>query len=141
MTCTCLLYTSTIDNIVGLCTQHHDLVHKDATWQKRLAKKKTGLNKKYGALSVLNQDVYKRQVIVRVLRKEILNVAMADNDILVEILDFAVGVLVRHDLFMIFKELEDVYKRQVGDTQAHDGLPCPGRQIACARRIFDRQRT
>ena len=46
-----------IDNIIGLCTQHHDLVHKDATWQKRLAKKKTGLNKKYGALSVLNQII------------------------------------------------------------------------------------
>ena len=49
--------SNTIDNIVGLCTQHHDLVHKDATWQKRLAKKKTGLNKKYGALSVLNQII------------------------------------------------------------------------------------
>ena len=31
--------------------------NKDATWQKRLAKKKTGLNKKYGALSVLNQII------------------------------------------------------------------------------------
>ena len=49
--------SNTIDNIIGLCTQHHDLVHKDATWQKRLAKKKTGLNKKYGALSVLNQII------------------------------------------------------------------------------------
>lgn len=49
--------SNTIGNIVGLCTQHHNLVHKDATWQKRLAKKKTGLNKKYGALSVLNQII------------------------------------------------------------------------------------
>ena len=49
--------SNTIGNIVGLCTKHHDLVHKDATWQKKLAKKKTGLNKKYGALSVLNQII------------------------------------------------------------------------------------
>lgn len=49
--------SNTIDNIVGLCTKHHDLVHKDTVWQEKLAKKKTGLNKKYGALSVLNQII------------------------------------------------------------------------------------
>ena len=49
--------SDTIGNIVGLCTKHHDLVHKDTEWQKKLAKKKTGLNKKYGALSVLNQII------------------------------------------------------------------------------------
>lgn len=49
--------SDTIGNIVGLCTKHHDLVHKDTAWQKKLAKKKTGLNKKYGALSVLNQII------------------------------------------------------------------------------------
>lgn len=49
--------SDTIDNIVGLCTKHHDLVHKETTWQEKLAKKKTGLNKKYGALSVLNQII------------------------------------------------------------------------------------
>jgi hypothetical protein len=49
--------SNTIANIVGLCTKHHDLVHKDTAWQKKLAKKKTGLNKKYGALSVLNQII------------------------------------------------------------------------------------
>lgn len=49
--------SNTIGNIVGLCTKHHDLVHKDTTWQKKLVKKKTGLNKKYGALSVLNQII------------------------------------------------------------------------------------
>ena len=32
-------------------------MHKDTAWQKKLAKKKTGLNKKYGALSVLNQII------------------------------------------------------------------------------------
>ena len=37
--------SDTIGNIVGLCTKHHDLVHKDTAWQKNLAKKKTGLNK------------------------------------------------------------------------------------------------
>lgn len=49
--------SNTIDNIVGLCTKHHDLVHKDTAWQEKLVKKKTGLNKKYGALSVLNQII------------------------------------------------------------------------------------
>lgn len=49
--------SNTIDNIVGLCVKHHNLVHKDATWQEKLTKKKTGLNKKYGALSVLNQII------------------------------------------------------------------------------------
>lgn len=49
--------SNTIGNIVGLCTKHHDLVHKEAAWQEKLAKKKTGLNKKYGALSVLNQII------------------------------------------------------------------------------------
>jgi len=49
--------SNTISNIVGLCTKHHDLVHKEAVWQEKLAKKKTGLNKKYSALSVLNQII------------------------------------------------------------------------------------
>ena len=46
-----------IANIVGLCAEHHNFVHKDAAWQKKLAKEKVGLNKKYGALSVLNQII------------------------------------------------------------------------------------
>ena len=49
--------SNTIGNIVGLCTRHHDLVHKETAWQEKLAKKKIGLNKKYGALSVLNQII------------------------------------------------------------------------------------
>lgn len=49
--------SNTIDNIVGLCTKHHGLVHKDIAWQERLAKKKAGFDKKYGALSVLNQII------------------------------------------------------------------------------------
>ena len=49
--------SNALDNIVGLCTKHHDLVHKDTAWQEKLVKKKTGLNKKYGTLSVLNQIV------------------------------------------------------------------------------------
>lgn len=49
--------SNTIDNIVGLCTKHHDLVHKETAWHEKLTKKKTGLNKKYGALSVLNQII------------------------------------------------------------------------------------
>ena len=49
--------SNTIANVVGLCAKHHNLVHKDSAWQEKLAKKKTGLNKKYGALSVLNQII------------------------------------------------------------------------------------
>lgn len=49
--------SNTIGNIVGLCAKHHDLVHKETAWQEKLTKKKTGLNKKYGALSVLNQII------------------------------------------------------------------------------------
>ena len=49
--------SNTISNIVGLCAKHHDLAHKDTSWQEKLIKKKTGLNKKYGALSVLNQII------------------------------------------------------------------------------------
>ena len=47
--------SETLDNRVGLCTKHHDLVHKDIIWKEKLAEKKAGLNKKYGALGVLNQ--------------------------------------------------------------------------------------
>lgn len=49
--------SNTIANIVGLCAEHHNLVHKDVAWQEKLAEEKTGLNKKYGALSVLNQII------------------------------------------------------------------------------------
>lgn len=49
--------SNTIGNIVGLCAKHHDLVHKDSAWEKKLAKKSTGLYKKYGALGVLNQII------------------------------------------------------------------------------------
>ena len=42
-------------NIVGLCSSHHGLVHTDIKWKEKLSSKKSGLNKKYGALSVLNQ--------------------------------------------------------------------------------------
>lgn len=49
--------SNTIANIVGLCAEHHDLIHKDDELKEELAKKKQGLNKKYGALSVLNQII------------------------------------------------------------------------------------
>lgn len=52
-------------------------------------------------------------VIVRVLRKEVLDIAMAHNDILVKVLDFAVRILVRHDLLMVFKELDEGLVAQV----------------------------
>ena len=49
--------SNTIGNVVGLCSEHHELVHKDSTWEQKLKTKKQGLNKKYGALSVLNQII------------------------------------------------------------------------------------
>lgn len=51
--------SDTISNIVGLCAKHHDLVHKEAKWEEKLKTRKHGLNKKYGALSVLNQIIPK----------------------------------------------------------------------------------
>lgn len=47
--------SDTASNIVGLCSSHHGLVHIDTKWKEKLSSKKFGLNKKYGALSVLNQ--------------------------------------------------------------------------------------
>lgn len=49
--------SNTIGNIAGLCTKCHEKVHKDEKAGKRLKDKKKGLDKKYGALSVLNQAV------------------------------------------------------------------------------------
>lgn len=47
--------SNTIANIAGLCEDCHELVHTDEKYQKKLTKKKVGCNKKYHALSVLNQ--------------------------------------------------------------------------------------
>lgn len=47
----------TLDNRVGLCEEHHRLVHTDEEWEANLAAKKSGMNKKYHALSVLNQII------------------------------------------------------------------------------------
>lgn len=49
--------SETLENRVGLCEEHHRLVHTEASWEKKLATKKAGLNKKYHALSVLNQII------------------------------------------------------------------------------------
>lgn len=49
--------SDTIANIVGLCDDHHDLVHKEKAWHDKMINRKAGLNKKYGALSVLNQII------------------------------------------------------------------------------------
>ena len=46
-----------LDNRVGLCQEHHHLVHINEEWKVTLKQKKDGLNKKYGALSVLNQII------------------------------------------------------------------------------------
>lgn len=47
--------TDALPNRAGLCEEHHTLVHTQLEWHDKLVKKKNGLNKKYGALSVLNQ--------------------------------------------------------------------------------------
>ena len=49
--------SNTLANMGGLCEAHHTLVHKDEGWTAKLADLKEGLNKKYGALSVLNQII------------------------------------------------------------------------------------
>lgn len=47
--------SETVINRCGLCRKHHELVHKDAEWSKKLVQATgTGDRKKYGALSVLN---------------------------------------------------------------------------------------
>ena len=45
--------SETLENRVGLCNEHHDLVHKDRAWDAKMKETKAGLNKKYHALSVL----------------------------------------------------------------------------------------
>ncbi len=57
--------SNTLENIVGLCCHCHEAVHKDEDVQKALKDKKSGLMKKYAALSALNQAIpfiYKRLV-------------------------------------------------------------------------------
>lgn len=49
--------SETLENRVGLCELHHRLVHTEEAWTQKLTAKKTGLNKKYHALSVLNQII------------------------------------------------------------------------------------
>ena len=49
--------SDTLGNICGLCAKHHTLVHTEAEWHEKLVSMKEGLNKKYGALSVLNQII------------------------------------------------------------------------------------
>lgn len=49
--------SNTLPNIAGLCETHHKLVHTDSDWQSKMVSIKAGCNKKYGALSVLNQII------------------------------------------------------------------------------------
>lgn len=49
--------SDTLPNKAGLCEVCHDAVHKDSKAKNKLATIKTGINKKYGALSVLNQII------------------------------------------------------------------------------------
>ena len=49
--------SETLENRAGLCEEHHRLVHTEEAWAKKLTAKKDGLNKKYHALSVLNQII------------------------------------------------------------------------------------
>lgn len=49
--------SETLANRVGLCEEHHHLVHTDDACAAKVTAKKSGLNKKYHALSVLNQII------------------------------------------------------------------------------------
>ena len=49
--------SDTLPNIVGLCTKHHQLVHTNEKIAAKIKTVKEGMNKKYGALSVLNQII------------------------------------------------------------------------------------
>lgn len=49
--------SDTIANIAGICNGCHDRIHKDEEAFQELKEKKSGMNKKYGALSVLNQII------------------------------------------------------------------------------------
>ena len=49
--------SETLGNRVDLCEEHHRLVHTETSWEKKLVTKKSGMNKKYHALSVLNQII------------------------------------------------------------------------------------
>lgn len=49
--------SNTIGNIAGLCCKCHERVHKDTRFEDRLKKKKAGLDKRYAAVSVLNQAI------------------------------------------------------------------------------------
>ena len=49
--------SDTLPNKVGLCNKCHHLVHTDNKAKEKLTNLKNGMNKKYGALSVLNQII------------------------------------------------------------------------------------
>ena len=49
--------SDTLPNKVGLCSKCHHLVHTDSKTANKLSDIKSGMNKKYGALSVLNQII------------------------------------------------------------------------------------
>ena len=49
--------SETLENRVGLCEEHHRLVHTEKAWESKLVARKSGMNKKYHALSVLNQII------------------------------------------------------------------------------------
>lgn len=49
--------SDTLPNKAGLCEGCHDRVHKEVEAKNKLAQLKAGMNKKYGALSILNQII------------------------------------------------------------------------------------
>ncbi len=49
--------SNTIGNLAGLCRICHTKVHTDEKAANKLSSRKSGMNKKYGALSVLNQII------------------------------------------------------------------------------------
>lgn len=60
--------SNTIGNIAGLSEKGHSMVHTDAKAEAKLKSIKAGLNKKYGALSVLNQIIpYLAEELIKML--------------------------------------------------------------------------
>ena len=49
--------SNTVNNIAGLCMKCHEKVHKDQAAVEKLQTRKSGLEKKYGGTSVLNQII------------------------------------------------------------------------------------
>ena len=104
--------SDTFANKAGLCRKHHNLVHRDSEWKRKLKEKKEGQLKKYGALSVINQAM---PYVIAELQKE-----FGDNLILCSGYDTAetrkkYGIPKDHDL--------DAYAMTLWAIEQNGGTP------------------